>query len=181
MTVDDRRFRRCLGQFTTGVTVVTAHDDQQQPHGLTVNAFSSVSLCPPLVMVSIDRRARACSLLADRGYVVNVLGAHQGRLAWHFAGKPDPELAIPWTQRSGLPALDGAIAHIDCQPWCAVDGGDHVLYLGQVHDLDVEGGEPLTFFAGQLRALGSTIDERRWAPVIEAHNPGWLACPQNVV
>lgn len=181
MAVDDRRFRRCLGQFSTGVTVVTTEDDGQQPHGLTVNAFTSVSLYPPLVMVSIDRRARACSLLETAGYVVNVLAADQARLAWHFAGKPDPDMAIPWTRRSRLPALDGAIAHIDCEPWRTVDGGDHLIYLGHVHDLSINGGEPLAFHGGQLRVLGPAVDEWRWAPTLEAQNPGWLACPQAAI
>lgn len=176
--LDERHLRRCLGQFPTGVTLVTTEDDGSHPHGLTVNAFTSISLVPPLVMVSIDRRARACPLLETAGYVVNVLAAGQARLAWHFAGQPDPSLAIPWTRRSRLPALDGAIAHIDCEPWRTVDGGDHLLYLGHVHDLTISGGEPLVFHAGRLRVPGPDIEERSWAPAFDARNPGWLACPQ---
>lgn len=159
-TVDPRHLRACLGQFATGVTVVTTAADDGTPHGVTVNSFTSVSLDPPLVLVSIDRRARSCDLLRGRPFVVTVLASTQVGLAWQFAGRPDPALQVPWADRGGVPGLAGGIAHVTCRPFQAVDGGDHVLFLGEVTDLGTAPGDPLLFHAGRFRLAGPSLDER---------------------
>ena len=93
MAIDPRELRRCLGHFATGVTVITCGVQDGAPHGATVNAFTAVSLEPPLVLVSLDRRSKLCSLLeADRPFTVNVLEAAQKELALHFAGRPNQDV-----------------------------------------------------------------------------------------
>ncbi|MDT7601733.1 MAG: hypothetical protein QOK26_3810, partial [Pseudonocardiales bacterium] len=87
MAVDPRELRSCLGHFATGVTVITC-DGDGTPHGATVNAFSAVSLDPPLVLVSLDRKSKACKYLDGRPFTVNVLTEPQDDVALHFAGRP---------------------------------------------------------------------------------------------
>lgn len=154
---DPKALRSCFGRFATGVTIVTAVGPEGDPHGLTVNSFTSVSMDPPLVLVSIARQARSCSILDGNGFVVNVLAEHQAPLAWHFAGRPDDLLDIPWTTVSGRPAIAGSVAHISCAPFASYDGGDHVLYLGEVESFAHEDGDPLLFHLGRFARAGSAI------------------------
>lgn len=147
--MDARELRRCFGRFATGVTVVT-FQDESGPHGITVNSYTSVSLEPPLVLVSIDRKARSHDQLAGRNYVVNILAADQEALGWHFAGKPQEGLTVPWEQTEVGPRLAGAVAHVECKPWKAYDGGDHTLYVGEVVDFSYRGGDVLGFFGGKF-------------------------------
>jgi len=133
--------------------------DGERVHGITVNSFTSVSLEPPLVLVSIARSARACELLAGRPFAVNILRAHQRDLALHFAGKPQEGLGIPWEAGRLAPRLAGCLAYLECSPWQAYDGGDHVLYLGRVEEFSYGDGEPLVFFAGVLGPLGEVERE----------------------
>ena len=103
-------FKRTLGQWASGVTVITTARDGD-PHGMTASSFSSLSLEPPLVLVSIDQRARLHQLLPHTGrYGVNVLAKGQDALSTHFAGRPNKNLLIPWIEAEGLPFLDGALA-----------------------------------------------------------------------
>ncbi|MDT7675907.1 MAG: hypothetical protein QOD82_3809, partial [Pseudonocardiales bacterium] len=134
MAVDPRELRSCLGHFATGVTVITC-DGDGSPHGATVNAFSAISLDPPLVLVSLDRKSRACKYLDGKPFTVNVLTEPQDDVALHFAGRPmssGPEWAP--TEAGRAPRLRGSLAWISCDPWRSYDGGDHVLYLGQVRE-----------------------------------------------
>jgi flavin reductase (DIM6/NTAB) family NADH-FMN oxidoreductase RutF len=152
--MDTRELRNCFGRFVTGVTVVTWVADDGQRHGITVNSFTSVSLDPPLVLISIDRKAKACNGLKGRSFVVNVLSSEQADLAWQFAGRPQPGLRIEWDDAPEDapigPKLKDALATIECSPWTAYDGGDHVLYLGQVQNLSYRDGDGLIFFRGQF-------------------------------
>lgn len=133
--------------------------DGDRVHGITVNSFTSVSLEPPLVLVSIARSAKACELLAERSFAVNILGAHQRELALHFAGRPQGGLEIPWEDGRLAPRLAGCLAYLECSPWQAYNGGDHVLYLGRVEAFSHGDGEPLVFFAGVLGPLGEVGQE----------------------
>ncbi|MGH2872758.1 MAG: flavin reductase family protein [Solirubrobacteraceae bacterium] len=156
--------RACLGRFATGVAVVTFDaaaertDSTDGPtgsgdrHGITVNAFTSVSLHPPLVLVSVARGARSHDLLADLPFCVNVLGAEQERLAQAFAG--GTEATVQWQQGELAPRLAGALAHLDCRPWRAYDGGDHTLYLGEVVAFDYRTGDALGYLGGRFIAIG---------------------------
>ncbi|MBX5443335.1 MAG: flavin reductase family protein [Solirubrobacteraceae bacterium] len=137
--------RSCLGRFATGVAVVT-FDGPHGRHGITVNSFTSVSLEPPLVLVSVAKRARSHDLLAGRPFAVNVLGAEQEALARRFAGSgPDGEPV--WIEGEHAPRLAGVLAHLECTPWRAYDGGDHTLFLGEVRAFDFRDGDALGFHA----------------------------------
>jgi flavin reductase (DIM6/NTAB) family NADH-FMN oxidoreductase RutF len=132
-------------------------------HGATVNAFSSVSLDPPLVMVSLDRRSRMCALLADAPFGINILGTHQRDLALQFAGRlADSPAAVEWEPSAAAPRLAGCPAFLACLPWAAYDGGDHVLYVGEVQQFDVGPGDPLLFHGGGFHELRESLPETVW-------------------
>lgn len=134
--------RACLGRFVTGVTVVTfqAPDGRR---GLTINSFSSVSMQPPLIMVSIARTAQAHNALYGRRFCVNVLGAEQEQVARHFAGGATGTLR--WADDHAVPRLADALAHIVCEPWRAYDGGDHTIFLGEVTGFEYRPGDALAY------------------------------------
>jgi len=149
--VDPRELRAGLCRFGTGVCVVTMRSDDDL-QGLTVNAFTAVSLTPPLVLVSIDRRAKGHDLLAGREFTVNVLGAEQEAVARHFSGDPHPE-SVHWAHGACAPRLSGALATFVCRPWRSYDGGDHTLFLGQVVELDYRDGDALGFVQSRFATL----------------------------
>ncbi len=128
---DETMVRNCFAKFATGVVVVSMRDSNKI-HGITVNCFTTVSLNPPLVLVSIDRQARAHGLLAGQSFTINVLTGDQAQLAVHFSGHPQDNLAIVWLPGYFVPRLAGALAHLECQPWDAYDVADHTLYVGLV-------------------------------------------------
>jgi 3-hydroxy-9,10-secoandrosta-1,3,5(10)-triene-9,17-dione monooxygenase reductase component len=157
MEFDSDRFRQVMGRFATGVTVVTTLDDGQ-PQGITVNALSSVSLKPPLVMVALDRRRFITPMVRQLGrYAVNVLGEGQQALSdcfAHAAVKPGREdfCGAAWhAGPTGLPLIDGAIATLECTVVETFSAGDHDLFIGRVDTLD-DGGDaaaavgPLLYF-----------------------------------
>ena len=151
MTIDPGEFRRVLGHFPTGVTVVTAagHDG---PAGLAIGSFASVSLDPPLVMFCPGSRSESwLSIKETGGFCVNVLGEDQKDVCAVFAGKSEDKFAgIDWTTAAtGSPVLPGTVAWIDCQIHAIHDGGDHDIVVGLVKDLaTVSGDGPLIFFQG---------------------------------
>ena len=105
-------FRQTLGRFASGVTVITAADGDER-RGMTASAFVSVSLTPPLILVSVDHRAQMHALLSrpEVGrFGVSVLSAAQRHLSDHFAGRPGPEEAVPWFTHEGLPLIGGSVA-----------------------------------------------------------------------
>lgn len=149
--IDPRELRAGLCRFGTGVCVVTVRGDGDQ-HGLTVNAFTAVSLEPALVLVSIDKRARGHDLLVGSEFTVNVLGAEQEAVARHFAGDPHPG-SVRWDQGRQPPRLEDALATFVCRPWRAYDGGDHTLFLGEVVELDYRDGDALGFVHSRFTTL----------------------------
>ena len=151
--IDASLMRRTLGRFTTGVTVVTTAREGDV-HAMTANAFTSVSLDPPLVLVSVDHRTRMHRLLpGTRRYGVSVLSCEQERVAWHFAGRPlrDAGELFEWT--GDVPFVRGAIAQVGCSLHAEHEAGDHTLYLGRVEHLHSRPGEPLIFHAGAFGRL----------------------------
>jgi flavin reductase (DIM6/NTAB) family NADH-FMN oxidoreductase RutF len=131
-------FRKVMGHFATGVSVITTIADER-PSGITVNALSSVSLAPPLVMIALDRkRFITPTVHATRRYAVNILGEHQQALSDCFAGAvvtPDRDAfcGAPWTPGElGLPLLEGAIATLECEVVQTFSVGDHDLFIGRV-------------------------------------------------
>lgn len=142
--------RSCLGRFATGVVVVTFDSDEGR-RGITVNSFTSVSMDPPLVLVSVARRARAHDALFDRAFCVNVLGGEQEALARRFAGSEGGGVA--WTHHQDPPRLTGVLAHLECSPWRAYNGGDHTLFIGEVVDYDYRDGDALAFHGSQFTRI----------------------------
>ena len=147
--------RRTLGMFATGVTVITtsAHDEV---HGMTANAFMSASLNPPLVLISIDRRAKMCNLLheGDR-YGVSILGEHQTEMSDRFAGRADegvPEPAFEIVRDT--PLVEGALAHFVARVDRTYYAGDHSLFLGHVEYARHREGAPLLYHGGQYERIG---------------------------
>ena len=150
-------FRAVMGHFATGISVVTTFDGDQ-PAGITVNAFSSVSLEPPLVMVALDRRRFITPMVRETGrYAVSVLGAAQPALSDCFAhaptqpGEPSREdfCGASWQPGpTGLPLLDGAIATLECTTVETFSAGDHDLFIGRVDSMQElrEGVAPLLYF-----------------------------------
>ena len=154
--MDLRELRNCFGQFATGVTVITWNDDNGEKNGITVNSFTSVSLDPALVLVSIDKKAKACIELKDRPFIINILSDFQEKYAWQFAGKPDEDLIVEWEEDSKVgPRLKNTLATIECMPWKEYDGGDHVLFIGEVVDFSYREEEALLFFKGKCLKLQS--------------------------
>jgi flavin reductase len=164
--LDPRRLRRSLSRFATGVTIVTYMCDGAA-RGVTVNSFTSVSIDPPLILISIGRNARAAQALRDRPFVVNVLSSAQLPLAQQFAGQNknrESDLAIPWSRHHAIPRLRGSVAWLECQPYKQVEAGDHVLVLGEVVDHRTFSCEPLVFMSGQFRHLGTAIATQKPSP-----------------
>jgi len=160
--LDTRGLRNTLGHFATGVTVVSYLADGE-PRGLTINSFISVSMDPPLILVSIARGARAAQKLVDAPFVVNVLGAEQLQLALQFAGQPQDGLDVPWSRDGVAPRLAGSAAWLACSPYSCVEAGDHLLLLGRVVDHRGYSDEPLLFHAGKFGLVARLRENRRTA------------------
>ena len=148
--------RRTLGMFATGVTVITALK-AEQVHGMTANAFMSVSLEPPLVLISVDRRTKMCGLLHEgMHYGVSVLCATQSTLSDRFAGRPGEDLPDPrFLVVKETPLVDGALAHFVARVEKSYWGGDHSLFLGRVEYARQNPGTPLLFHGGRYEKLGA--------------------------
>jgi len=158
---DDPRvaLRRTLGLFATGVTIITTRVGEQV-HGMTANAFMSVSLEPPLVLISVDRRTKMCSLLHEGStYGVSVLCDGQSALSDRFAGRPGAEEAKGSEPRFELihdtPLVGGALAGFVSKVVKSYWGGDHSLFLGRVEYARTGEGAPLLFHGGRYERLGS--------------------------
>jgi flavin reductase (DIM6/NTAB) family NADH-FMN oxidoreductase RutF len=155
--IDTMDFRRALGHFVTGVTVVTyAPEGVSEFRGTTVNSFTSVSLDPPLVLVSLGRQTRAAAALRPgTPYAVNVLHHGQRDLAMYFADRPQPGTRVEWEVRAGVPHLAGCAAHFRCVAQDVHGAGDHVLVVGLVEEFQAYGHPPLLFYRGAFEQLPS--------------------------
>jgi flavin reductase (DIM6/NTAB) family NADH-FMN oxidoreductase RutF len=156
LPVDSSSFRQALAQFASGVTVVTTRDAAGDPMGLTVSAFCSVSLSPPLVLVSVDMGSEAHAGFRDSGvFAVSILAEGQDDVSRLFA-RPGPakfrDFPLTAGQR-GLPLVPDALAHLECEVRAAHPAGDHVLYVGEIVALAVRAGRPLLYNRGGYRRL----------------------------
>jgi flavin reductase (DIM6/NTAB) family NADH-FMN oxidoreductase RutF len=167
-------FRRTLGMFATGVTVITTRA-AEQIHGMTANAFMSVSLQPPLIVISVDRRARMNALLREGvRFGVSVLEEGQSVLSDRFAGRvtegPEPEFELV----HDAPLVEGALAHLVARIVRSYWGGDHSLFLGRVEYVRYGEGTPLLFHGGGYgRVVGnprvfSSLPPELLQPILEA-------------
>lgn len=161
MLFDPMHFRQVLGRFATGVTVITTNAGGHK-HGMTANAFSSVSLEPPLVLVSIAKTADMHDLMLEaKAFCVNILAEHHREWSDWWAGKApkdaDQFAGIPHSLKStGSPVLDGCLGYIDCKVWAQYAGGDHTLFVGEVQEAAVtedDSLKPLLFFSSKYRKL----------------------------
>lgn len=155
MTFDSKKQRQILGHFATGVTVVTT-DGEAGSHGMTANAFASLSLNPPLILVAVDKRAMMLDFLTkNRCFAVNILRLDQEDLSRRFAspGPKDFSDLNVTTASTGSPVLVDAIAFLDCRVHDILPGGDHEIFLGEILAGDYRGGDPLLYFEGGYRRL----------------------------
>ena len=152
------RLREALGSFVTGVTVVTTRQGNEL-HGLTANSFTSVSLDPPLVLFSLSRTADCFDAFEEtNAFAVNILRSDQEELSNRFATKDiDKWSGVAWQPgHGGCPLLAGAIATFECRVTTRYEGGDHVIYVGEVLRFDHgPDGEPLAFFRGRYTAVST--------------------------
>jgi flavin reductase (DIM6/NTAB) family NADH-FMN oxidoreductase RutF len=161
-TLSSDLFRRVAGAFATGVTVITVEREPGQVHGMTANSFTAVSLDPLLVLVCVSHDARLLSFLkTQRRFGVSILRQDQHALSEHFAkGEQSAEsesrlgVHFVWTE-TGIPLLEGALAHMACNLVAEYPAGDHTIFLGEVESMDVREGEPLLFHRGQYRRLAT--------------------------
>jgi len=146
---DALRFRRSVSHFATGIAVVSCLDDDGQPQGMTVNSFTSVSLEPATVLVSL-RPGRTHALIRRRGwYGVSVLGGEQERWSRHFSGRPEPGLAVAWRSGERVAVLRDALAWFECQVVSLLQVHDHTLFVARVTDCNHASGSPLMFYASR--------------------------------
>ena len=153
-------FRHVLGQFATGVTVITVEREPNSAYGMTANAFTSVSLEPLLILVCVDQKSHLLPLLKQKGaFGVSVLKDTQQALSVYFA-QPNqtPEAEAPlgvryrWTE-SGVPLVENALAHLVCRVVGQYLAGDHTIFLGEVQFGELFSGEPLLFFRSEYRQI----------------------------
>lgn len=164
MSVTQAEFRKALGCFATGVTVITL-DAEGEVHGMTANAFTSVSLDPMLVLVCVDQRARTHSHLhAKKRFGVNVLAEDQRAISEYYArparthDRAAEEAGAVFEHTShGTPVLQGALAYLECRLHTAQDAGDHTIFIAEVEDVVVREGAPLLYFESTYREIGPAI------------------------
>jgi len=157
MPINKDEFRAALGRFASGVTVVTTRDAGGRLHGITVSAFCSVSLEPPLILVCIEKKAGSHNaFLQSTSFVVNLLSADQQNLSNHFASHiADKFDGVAYRAGIGdLPILDDALANLECVLKYSYEAGDHTIFVGQIEKSHIsEIGEPLVYFHGSYRKL----------------------------
>lgn len=176
MVVDQREFRNALGQFATGVAIVTAEVEDTRL-GATISSFNSVSLDPPLVLFSLLRNSLGfLQWKQAKAFCIAILGESQRELSNRFAkGGTDKWNGIgDLRARNNSPIVPGAIAYFECEPYNICDGGDHEIFICRVTDFHVKqsGHQALVFFAGKYRHLTS-LDVDARPPADNAWLHGW--------
>jgi flavin reductase (DIM6/NTAB) family NADH-FMN oxidoreductase RutF len=164
MSVTQAEFRKALGCFATGITVITV-DYDGEVHGMTANAFTSVSLDPMLVLVCVDQRARThAHLHSKKRFGVNVLAEDQRVISEYYASaarthERAAEVAGACFERTqhGTPVLCGALAYLECRLHTVQDAGDHTIFIAEVEEVVVRQGHPLLYFQGSYREIGDMV------------------------
>ena len=154
--IDPKELRRVMGCFASGVTIITTRDAGGTPYGLTANAFTSLSLDPPLCLICVDRRAESfCHFDTSKVFNVNILSSEQEAVSNRFAKSGGDKFTgvVTTTAANGAPLLTGAIATIECMISDTFPGGDHVVHLGRVERFTMHAGEPLLYYQGKYRGL----------------------------
>jgi flavin reductase (DIM6/NTAB) family NADH-FMN oxidoreductase RutF len=164
MSANPEDFRRAMGCFATGVTVISV-DYEGEVQGMTANAFTSVSLDPLLVLVCVDRTARThAHLHARKRFGINVLSEQQRAIAEHYArhdrepARAEEEAGARFDYTAhGTPVLHRALAYFECRLQSAQDAGDHTIFIAEVEDIVLRSGEPLLYFQSKYRKLGRPV------------------------
>lgn len=154
--IDSDLFRAVLGRFASGITVITTCDAGGTPHGMTVSAFSSLSLDPPLILVCVANEATMAPVLASTDtFAVNVLSAGQEAISRRFAGKVDDRFAGVGYHDGELgdPVLEDVLAWMQCRVVARHPAGDHVIVVGQVEHASAADGKPLLYYRGGYATL----------------------------
>lgn len=185
VAVDPAQFRQALGQFATGVTVITVQQGEVM-HGMTANTFTAVSLEPALVLFCVAKHARMSALLeAADGFAVNILSVDQERLSRHFAGasQPGSDEHVALLRRGPVaPLIPGALLALSCALETIHEGGDHWIVVGRVLEIHTSAGAsrpPMIFFRSRYRYLtdlpGGEVNEREtWATdAIRIYHDEW--------
>ncbi|MFF2753222.1 flavin reductase family protein [Psychrobacillus sp. NPDC058041] len=150
------RYKAAMGNYPTGVTVVTAFNQDGKPMGLTVNSFASVSLEPLLILWSIDKRVYSYNdfLKVDK-FTVNILSADQGDLCTLFSSKVEDRFSqCDWKESSlNLPVLTNSLAALQCKVFKQIEAGDHTILIGEVLDIQNEDKEPLLYHRRNIGAI----------------------------
>lgn len=156
MTLDPSIFRATLGRFASGITIITARDAAGSDVGMTVSAFSSLSLTPPLVLVCIDNGASVAPVLEHcESFAVNILADNQEALSRRFAERELDRFEGVGVSRGelGLALLEGALANLECRVSARQPGGDHTILIGEVKSASVREGNPLLYYRSGYRRL----------------------------
>ncbi|MET9488282.1 3-hydroxy-9,10-secoandrosta-1,3,5(10)-triene-9,17-dione monooxygenase reductase subunit [Nocardia sp. NPDC006630] len=156
--IDARQFRNVLGQFCTGITVITTFDSDGAPIGFACQSFAALSLEPPLVLFCPTKASKSWAAIEANGkFCVNILAEEQQPVCARFGSRePDKFAGVPWrTSDLELPLLDDALATIECTVDQVIDGGDHYIVIGRVQALSesTDSGRPLLFYRGQYTAI----------------------------
>lgn len=157
MPVSKEEFRSAMGRFVSGVTVVTTLDRDNRPAGLTVSAFSSLSLEPPLILACIEQRASLHDYLSEgTHFAVNILAEDQEQLSRRFSSKDEDRFNGTGYKEgaTGSPVLEGALAYIECRVLQTYPGGDHTIVVGEVEAVSVADHRPLAYYRGGYAQLG---------------------------
>ncbi|WP_188697355.1 flavin reductase family protein [Pullulanibacillus camelliae] len=151
--MNERQYREAMGKFATGVTVVTTLDEEEI-HGMTANAFMSVSLHPQLVLISIDQKAMTLRKIEKTGvFAISILANTQKQASKHFAGQLQEidDKVFDWF--NDFPVIRQALAYLLCRVHDTYAVGDHTLFIAEVVDLEVKDGLPLVFYQGRYHQL----------------------------
>ena len=157
MAIEKNELRRVMGHFATGVTVITTRSEDGKPFGLTANAFSSVSLDPPLLLVCVDKKAESYPYFEQsKVFTVNILSDDQETISRRFAvsGGVKFDGVAYHMGANGAPILEGSLAYMECTLYASYEGGDHTVYLGEVQQAETVERKPLLFYRGGYRELG---------------------------
>jgi flavin reductase (DIM6/NTAB) family NADH-FMN oxidoreductase RutF len=155
--MDSTQFRRACAQFSTGVAIAAALDSQGQPHGLTINSFTSVSMDPPLVLICVDLISGLLPIFERAGhYGLSFLTSEQREISQRFATRGHDRFgSVAWCPApSGAPLIPHALAHLDCSVRQSVRAGDHTVLIAEVVSADIYTGSPLLYFDSGYRRLG---------------------------
>ena len=156
MAITNDEFRAALSRFASGVTVVTLKDGEGKMHGITVSAFSSVSLNPPLILVCIDNEAGSHPAFYEgKRFVVNILREEQTGYSNQFASQiPDRFFNIHHHEGlEGIPVLKDSLVNLECRLVQSFEAGDHTIFIGEIERTHIKEGNPLVYYLGDYRKI----------------------------